>query len=644
VTAYFEVINMSAPHIYHTALVLAPQESIVRKLYQSHAHPFTRLVHGAPISWDLHIAATAFPSKISLAVWSPCNEFVAIAFFETQTVDVLDPVTLQQLQTLKLPQDTYHIFGALIFSPNGHVLTCFSQRYKDEGFEGEETVLLVNWDLQTGGVTSIIRWPEPEGCRTQHPSIAYSVNGTLVGVSYWQYNNGITTANISICDIASGICMHSHLLDGNVVLSNNIWTCGESFQFATADATAITIWEVGFISSGTPTKVETFPAPDNFGPTVSSEGNIFYSYVQFLPTPCLLSISSKDRALVWDIQNSRCLLDCTDIGNRPIITFSSDGNLFAYTTSDSICLWKNSPTGYLSHRTPAPRASYFSGPLLSQNGESIAVFSSHTIWFWHTNNFTTHPPSILTQDLQCAGDFILDFSPDGILVVAARMYSNTAVVFNLKSGVPQLTISVDICIHGLGLTGNTVVVMGNRKVIAWDLPAEDCVPGARVGPEDSSWTTNLEDMTAILSDLQRGEWTRSCGICASISPDSSCVAITVIGDFHKGEWFNDTQYLCIYSVSTGECLGYEETHTVYTPWFAPDGCTIWCADNRGEVVMWRVDEEYVLECLGHTVDPEHPPEGYPWASPHGYQVTNDWWILGPDRKRLLMLPPLWHSM
>jgi ABC-type nitrate/sulfonate/bicarbonate transport system permease component len=47
----------------------------------------------------------------------------------------------------------------------------------------------------------------------------------------------------------------------------------------------------------------------------------------------------------------------------------------------------------------------------------------------------------------------------------------------------------------------------------------------------------------------------------------------------------------------------------------------------------------VLELVGT----EHLPQGSPWVSSHGYQVTDDWWILGPDGKRLLMLPPLWQS-
>ena len=51
----------------------------------------------------------------------------------------------------------------------------------------------------------------------------------------------------------------------------------------------------------------------------------------------------------------------------------------------------------------------------------------------------------------------------------------------------------------------------------------------------------------------------------------------------------------------------------------------------------------MLERLEEKVDIEHPPEGYPWASSRGYRVTNDWWILDPDGKRLLMLPPHWQS-
>jgi len=83
-----------------------------------------------------------------------------------------------------------------------------------------------------------------------------------------------------------------------------------------------------------------------------------------------------------------------------------------------------------------------------------------------------------------------------------------------------------------------------------------------------------------------------------------------------------------------------------TPWFAPGGCDLWLAgdDGKGGVVRVGVDGgKEGLQELGHQVDIEDPPEGYPWASSRGYWVTNDWWILGPSGKRLLMLPPHWQS-
>jgi len=61
VTKFFEVISQSAPHIYHSALLLAPQSSIVRKLYSQEINSIVRrVVTGVPSSWDL------LPNRIQL--------------------------------------------------------------------------------------------------------------------------------------------------------------------------------------------------------------------------------------------------------------------------------------------------------------------------------------------------------------------------------------------------------------------------------------------------------------------------------------------------------------------------------------------------------------------------------------------------
>jgi len=86
------------------------------------------------------------------------------------------------------------------------------------------------------------------------------------GVFYWY--RGATNITILISDIASGVCVDSHSINGAIPLSNDIWTYGGSLRFATADATTITIWEVEFTSGATPTEVEILPIPDGFEPTL----------------------------------------------------------------------------------------------------------------------------------------------------------------------------------------------------------------------------------------------------------------------------------------------------------------------------------------------------------------------------------------
>ena len=203
--------------------------------------------------------------------------------------------------------------------------------------------------------------------------------------------------------------------------------------------------------------------------------------------------------------------------------------------------------------------------------------------------------------------------------MVARNRGNTVTVLDLRPGVPQLAIDTSITVYGLGVIGSTVVVIGDRKVIAWNLPAGDCVPDACMGLEVSSWTKSFSDPLP--------QYTTS----TSVSPDFRYVALIA------------TSHLYIYDASTGECLGVESTGG-YTPRFSPHGRDLWCAYCSGGSVAWRVGGgEKVLEPLENTIDIEHPPEGYHWISPRGYRVTNDWWILGPDGKRLLLLPPPWQS-
>ena len=624
VAGYFEVISASSAHIYHSALVVAPQESIVRQLYQSHARPLTRVVHGAPTSWDLNTASASCPSEIMRAEWSPCGRFIAIAWGIVPTIDVLDSMTLQRLQTFTPPQSTPALYRALVFSPDGHILTYYGTPH---GYHG---LCVGSWDLQTGGLVSTITLQGPGpgySSSTPHPSIAHSASGEIVGVFHWDYGN-TDTVNIFIFDIASGVYMRSHSFNNGIPFSYHIWTHGESFRFATADAATITIWEVGFTLDATPMEVETLRSPVVFVDEDTAPGvrGPFSSSLLLTRTPedmILLACANGERILVWDIRNSKCLLDCEDTRPFGSKSFSSDGRFFVCGARQSTTfIWKESPTGYALHRILLSSDS-LSNPLLSPNGESIITYQSLNIRLWRTRKITAPPSGALTKIPQY-NSFVLDFSPDGTFAAFAAKDGDTVTVLNLESGVPQLTIDADTEIHGLRVIGNTVVVVG-IEVISWNLPAGDCVPDARADREDSTWTVYLNG--GLENQMLTG----------TISSDLRHVAL-MIHDIGFGD-----STLCIYSASAGEPLYTVKARDAYMLWFTPDGSHVMCVTKDIEAELCGFNERGKLEGLEDAAGIERLLEGNPWASSRGYRVMDDRWILGPDGKRLLMLPPPWRS-
>ena len=122
VIAYFEVINTSAPHIYHSALSLSPQTSIVRRLCKPYARPFARVVHGLPVSWEPTASASEPHSIVRAAAWSPCSRLIAVSRIDPTRIEILDSVTLERLNNFTSP----NIPGHLSFSPDGHLLVSLS--------------------------------------------------------------------------------------------------------------------------------------------------------------------------------------------------------------------------------------------------------------------------------------------------------------------------------------------------------------------------------------------------------------------------------------------------------------------------------------------------------------------------------------
>ena len=577
------MISTSAPHIYHSALLLSPKNSLVQALYGPQGSPLARVVQGASTSWDPSIASNSFPTHILNPVWSPCSKFITAAC--SYALVVLDAVTLEQLHALYYPMEL-GIWGSLMYSPDGHLLTYYSY-------------WITSWDFQTGGLISNIE--VPGWCS----SITFSGCGTMIG--------GLSGQDtIVIYNVLSGTQISSHSVQGSAI--KPIWTCGEYLQFATIEPELITIWEVSFTSSHTPTQISSLPVPD-----YSSRDLVFF------PTLSQLAFILEGRVLVWDAQHQKILLDSMDVENPTRGSFSPNGHFFMCCDwSWKFHLWKKSPDGYLPHQKFPTTYDYAA---ISPNGELIISSSGSTLKLWHITNSPTSL-SIPVQAPKHSNGFLLEFSPDGSLVVFAQRWGITLTVLDVNSGNPQLVIDAGTMICGMGITGSKIIIVGDEKFVTWELPAEDCGFSTQWNTNNSVCTTAFEHQSPIES------------LNGSISPHFNYAAIL------------DNRKLAVYNMHTGEKLAAVEIMSGIVG-FTPNGNEVWCGvltRTRGqpwevEMTQWAIVRDdgtntTKLESLGETTK---PLSDLPYHSSCDYQVTDDGWILGSSGKLLLWLPHEWRS-
>jgi WD40 repeat protein len=602
VTGFFEVIRTSAPHIYHSALTLSPRTSLVRELYISRARPFARIAHGLPTSYPC-ITTEKASSSLGAAVWSPCSKFIAVAWDSgvQTTIEVRDAVTLQQLSSLE-PQPGEARW--LIFSPDSHSLTWLGGR--PEAF--------ISWDLRTGVQLSTIL-PEPGRTPGKYFSPTYSECGTMLGVLCFRAED----STICIYNVLSGTHIHAHRVGR--VFGRKVWTHGECIRYATFASGSIIIWEFGFTSGHEPTQVESLFIPGDFDPP---EG------LSLHPTLFRFAFVDRETVLVWDSRQSRFLLNSNDVENPMEMSFSLDGRFFTCgTRGREIYLWRESPAGYLLHRKLESNYGYPHSHI-SPDGELIIGRSVSGIQVWRTTDPATSLSSILTQTPPRTGTCMVEFSPGEMFAAIARLQDNVVTIFDLESGDPRLVIDAGMEVHGLRVGRSTIVVVGAGKIITWDLPTVTSTLNTRADVNDGARTVTFAQPP--LSQFQRAP-------PLSISPDLHRMAIMgEVNDYSTGLTEHS---LHLFDVSTGQRIARACTWMGRTPWFALGGREVWCDAGSGIAEGWSIVEDNEsgatgLERIRITTD---PPEGFPWTSSRGYEVTDDGWVLSSSGKRLLWLPP-----
>ena len=229
VTSFFEVIKVSVPHIYHSALELCPVSSIVRRLYYHRRIVRSpKVAVGAPDTWEPTIAASGYHS---FCIWSPCGRFVA-----TQTrkaVEIRNQLTLEIITILQPTETIPHLTSPLAYSPDGRFIACAS-----------DTTIVI-WDIQTGGVAKEI---EVDG---RHISLVWSLDGGKICTT--KSDSGATFI-VHTFDISSGTISPPGTLRSD--RKPYLWADNDSFLIMTmrGSGDGVDVFEAG----STLTKIHSF--------------------------------------------------------------------------------------------------------------------------------------------------------------------------------------------------------------------------------------------------------------------------------------------------------------------------------------------------------------------------------------------------
>jgi hypothetical protein len=404
-TKFFEVISVSAAHIYHSALELCPVSSIIRKLYyHQHIACSPKVVFGTPESWAQTIGISSKDRYNGLCIWSPCGRFVAAQ--TGKAVEIRNQLTLELITILQSTEMVPHLTGPLAYSPDGLSIACASN-----------TAIII-WDIQTGGVAKEIK------CSANNISLVWSSDGqVLCTVSPEDQMSFI----IHMYNISSGTASSPGTLRSRE--NPHLWMHNEAFWVMTI-AQEICYDPVHTFKVGsTLTKIQSFPPPLS---------NIKIS--SFSPATHNISILANNGLHIVDIQKSKHLLDETGY-LLSHSCFSSNGNLFAASQGKTVDIWEygsNHYTMWGGFQCPdVPKSLQFSPTSLSILGHSGDILQ---VWHLHKD-----PTALQKKCQQYVG-----LSCSGAYIVTAYNLGNTVTISNLLTQAPSQFINTDLGIESLG--------------------------------------------------------------------------------------------------------------------------------------------------------------------------------------------------
>ena len=504
VTKFFGVISVSAPHIYHSALVISPHSSVIRKNYYCqpfwHAKPWA--VYGVPSSWDLN---TFLNVHYASYTWSPCGQFFST--LSSSSVEEWDATILEKRSHLQ-PHAARKVWSvhdyfpdALAYSPDGHSLSCFFGS------------VIVIWDLKTGGVVEEIETNVPSG---HNPYIlVWSSDETTIHALFleededveedgdgeedgdseesgdsdeeghpsehraWKKNRAWEKDRawvkdrawaVTAYDITSGKKAYGSIVQSSV--KPHLWLHGTSLQvmamvYDNNSQATINILEIQPNSINN--LIESFPVNNLI--ELLPQGTS--TRISFSPSTYQVSAVTPvtGTLFVFDIQSSKVLLQRDGYYPQRGSCFSPDGSLLAaFQPERKVIVWEYMPEqGYTLQTTLPFQDSYKSG----LQGSEFSPLSSAILMSSNNHLEVRHLEGPRTNYQERSHCYAIFFN-SGTCVVTTSGPGSIFTITNLQNGSSQC-IDTKFKIHRLAITGNILLVQGENMVAGWQLITQGTV-------------------------------------------------------------------------------------------------------------------------------------------------------------------------
>jgi len=596
VTGFLEVIDVSATHIYHSALELSPLSSIVRKLYYFQCpQPSPKVVLGVPDAWDPSTASISTKhSYILSSTWSPCGQFVAIA--SPEAVEIRDALALNLLSTLESPEVTTKFRHGLAYSRDGYSLA------------GCSSTAIIIWDTQTGGVVKKIEC----GVTGDQSELMWSLDGRKIALSL----KVSRTLVVHTYEVVTGAVQSS----GTVQSTHGaqLWAHNESFQVMAKTSDPFKGWMIEIFDIGsTLTKIKSFKFPPHFTLGVLSPAtDRIAAYTSG-------GGSHDDKLFVLEAQNSKVLLQ--EKGKYWNGCFSPDGSVFAAVTRDHLTIW-----GYASrHYTQWKKLQQ--APMSLQFSPTSSSILAHTGIHLNVLHLDYSPTTPSTESAITIHSQPLDaFAPYSTYIATTHYQKSTVMITNLHSQNPSTSQLIDTGLEILAmvLTGNVLLVKSSNTVVAWLLTEEGVVDGIhdnrRANHNDCLWEISLQANT--------GFWTRL--LLQGNNENDNVLGFSVEGD--TAAINSNDQAIHVYHTKTGETLPLDKAPlcTVYRFHHPQDECNKYHHDlykhYQSPKCDWPISQAILQK--GWVKDLEG--KCWLWLHPHWRSFQNVDWLHNVTTLRL----------